>query len=88
MNIAGHDADLALAWLNNSRAVRANKPCLILRQHDGLDFDHIKSRNALGDANNEVDFSLNGLKNRVSSERRRHIDYTCLSSGFFLTLSN
>lgn len=88
MNVTRHDADLALAWLDDARAVRTNESGLVLRHQNRLDLDHVEGRNSLGDADDKIDLSLNSFKNRVGGERRRHINNARLSSGFLLALSH
>ena len=86
MNISRHDANLAFAWLNDAWAVGANKSCPVLRFHDRLDLDHIKSGDTLSDAHYEVHLSLDGFKDSVSSERRRNVNYGRLGISYLLGL--
>ena len=41
MDVAGHDSNLAFAWLDNAGAVGPNESSLILALDDRFDFDHI-----------------------------------------------
>ena len=74
VDVAWHDADLALAGLDDTWAVGSNQARLVLRLHDRLDLDHIKGGDALGNAHDEVHLGLDSLENSVSGERRRHVD--------------
>ena len=88
MNVARHDTDLALTRLNNARAVRADQSCFVLRPHNGLDLDHIKSGDTLSNADNEVHLGLDSLEDGISSEGRRHIDDGCISVSGLLSLGD
>ena len=58
VNVARHDADLALARLDDSRTIWPNQPRLVLANETMLHFDHVQLRNALGDADNEGNFRV------------------------------
>mmetsp|Transcript_44063 Transcript_44063/g.58469 ORF Transcript_44063/g.58469 Transcript_44063/m.58469 type:complete len:225 (+) Transcript_44063:274-948(+) len=88
VDVARHDADLALARLDNAGAVRANQARLALRLHDRLHLDHVEGGDALRDAHDEVHLSLNGLEDGVGGEGRRHVDDRGLSIGGLLGLSD
>ena len=74
MNVAGHDSNLALTWLDDTWAVRSNKTSLGLRLHDRLNLDHIEGGDTLSDADNEVHLSLDSLQDGVGGEGRGHIN--------------
>jgi hypothetical protein len=52
VNVARHDANLALTWLDNARAVRSNETSLVLALKEGLHSDHIQSRDTFSNADN------------------------------------
>src|ERR1700685_1012344 len=72
-NIAGHDADFAFAGGHDARAVRSDQPRLRTAKR-ALDLDHIEHRNTLGDADDERDFGVDRLADRVGCARRRHVN--------------
>ena len=84
MDVAGHDANLAFAGLDDTGAVRSNKSGLILSLEDRLDSDHIQSGNTLSDADDKFNFRLNSLLNGVGSEWRGDINDGSFASGVFL----
>ena len=88
MDVARHDADLALAWLDDAGAVRADQARLVLRPHDRLDLDHVEGGDAFGDANNEVHLGFDRLKDCVSSEGRGDVDDRSISIGCLFRIRN
>ena len=74
MNVTGHDSNFALTWLNDTWAVRSDESSLILRFHDRFNLDHIKCRNSLGDADNEVHLGFDSFEDGIGSKRRRDVD--------------
>eukprot|EP00053_Salpingoeca_punica_P004421 m.49049 g.49049 ORF g.49049 m.49049 type:complete len:346 (-) comp12788_c0_seq1:3-1040(-) len=74
VDVTRHDADLALARLDDARAVGANQARLVLAHKGVLHTDHVLLRDALRDADGERDLSLNRLHDGGSGVRRRHID--------------
>ena len=88
VDVARHDADLALTRLDDSWAVRSDETGLGLRLHDGLDLDHVEGGDALSDADNEVHLGFDGLEDGVSSEGRGDVDDGSLSVGGGLGLSD
>lgn len=81
MDVAGHDSNLALTWLDDSWTVWSNQASLALRSHYAFDLDHVQGWNSLGNADNQIDLCLDGLQNGVSGEWGWHIDHGSLSSG-------
>src|SRR5690606_12258847 len=73
VDMARHDADLALARRDDARAVRTDKARPGAGQR-ALHLHHIEHRNALGDADGKLDARINRFKDRVSCKGRRHID--------------
>ena len=88
MDVAGHDADLALARLDNTGTVGSDESRLRDALHHRLHLDHVESRDALGDADDEVNLSFNSLRDGLGSERWRHVDHTSLSASFLDSLGN
>ena len=52
MDVAGHDSNLALTWLDDSWTVWANQASLALRSHYAFDLDHVQGWNTLRNADN------------------------------------
>ena len=88
MDVTRHDSNLALARLDDTGAVRSDQSGLVLGLHDRLDLDHVKSGDALSDANDEVHLGLDSLQDGVSSEGRRDVDNGSLSVSGSLGLGN
>ena len=86
MDITWHDSDLAFTWLDDSGAVGSNKPRFVLRVHNRLDLNHVKSGDTFSDAHDEVDLSFHGFEDGIGCEWGRHVDDRCLgtSGGFGL----
>ena len=80
VDVARHDADLALVRRDDAGAVGADQAC------DGaceraLDPHHVEHRNALGDADHQRDLGGDGLEDRVRREGRRHVDHRGVGAG-------
>src|SRR6266404_3328982 len=73
VDVAGHDADLALARGDHARAVRTDEARLLAFQV-ARDAYHIERRHAFGDADRERQLGVGGFHDRVGGERRRHED--------------
>ena len=76
-----HNTDLALARRDNTRAVWTNKTdTQLIATH--LCIEHIQSRNALSDADNQFNACISRLQNGVFTKCRRNINHrrigTCL----------
>ena len=50
VDVTGHDADLALTWLDDSGAVRPDESGLVLALDHRLYLDHVECGDTLGDA--------------------------------------
>ena len=74
MNVTWHNANLALAWLDDSRAVWSDQTGLGLRLHDGFDLDHIEGGNTLSDAHDEVHFGLDSFENSIGGKGGWDVD--------------
>src|SRR5690606_35612518 len=73
MDVARHDADLALVGRDDPGTVRPDEPRLGAFE-DPLHADHVLHRDALGDADDERHLGVDGLEDGVGRERRRHVD--------------
>mmetsp|Transcript_11109 Transcript_11109/g.26212 ORF Transcript_11109/g.26212 Transcript_11109/m.26212 type:complete len:306 (+) Transcript_11109:112-1029(+) len=82
VNITRHNAHLALTRLDDARAVRTNQARLVLAHQCMLDLHHVLLRDALGDAHDQRDLSLQGLEHRGGRGGGRHVNHrgvgTCL----------
>ncbi len=81
VDVAGHDAYLALAGRDDAGTVRPNQPHLLVAQAD-LGPHHVDNRDALGDTNNQFDARIGRFKNRVSRAGRRDEDHRGVATGF------
>ena len=88
MNVAGHDTNLALGRLDDTRAVGSNQSCLVLSLENRFHSDHIESRNALSDTYNQFDLGLDSLLDRVGSEGSGHVDDRRLAASVLLGLAH
>ena len=71
VNCPGHDADLTFFRGDDARAVRPDQArAPVLQKLPGT--HHIQRGDALGDADNQFDFSIGRFHNRVSRIRWRH----------------
>ena len=87
VNLTRHDADLALAGGNHTRAVGTDQA------HVGgvqvcLDRQHVQRRNAFGDADDQFDAGVHGFQNGVFTERCRDIDHRCGGARGIHSLTN
>ena len=82
MDVTGHDSDLALARCNDSGAVGPDhsrvRTFTLECRHDS---NHVESRNALRDANNQRQTGGGRLQNRVCGKRGGHVDHTRVGAG-------
>ena len=74
VDVAGHDADLALSGLDDAGAVRANELGGGLLAEGPLDLGHVLLGNALRDAHRERDLRLDGVHDGSRSEGWRDVD--------------
>src|SRR5690349_17139638 len=70
VDVARHDADLALFRRDNAGAVRADETGAGIRQR-ALHAQHVQDRNALGDADHQRDLGIDRFQDRIGRERRR-----------------
>ena len=76
VDIARHDADLALAGRDDPGAVGADQPGVrAVRLQVGHGAGHVDHRDALGDRDDHRDAGVGGLHDRVGRERRRDEDH-------------
>ena len=88
MNVAGHDTNLALGRLDDTRAVGSNQSCLVLSLENRFHSDHIECGYPLGDAYDEFDLGLDSLLDRVGSEGSGHVDDRRLAASVLLGLAH
>ena len=86
VNIAGHDTDLALTRLDDTRTVGTDQARLGLALHDVLHAEHIMLRNTFGDTNDQGNFSSDSFENSTSSTRRRDVNDGGIGISSFLSL--
>ena len=80
MDVAGHDADFALARGDDAGAVWAYKHAGRARE-GGLDLEHVQDRDALGDADDHPDANVRRLEDGVGGEGGRDIDHGGVGAG-------
>ena len=81
VDVARHDADLALARGDDAGAVRADQHhARMLLQHV-LDAQHVQHRDAFGDAHDHADAGIGRFQDRIGRERRRHVDHGGIGAG-------
>src|SRR3984893_5062550 len=73
MNVAGHDADLDLVRRDNAGAVRPEQQRLPAL-HAVTGANHVADRNALGDANHQIELRVDGFLDGARRKRRWYID--------------
>ncbi len=56
--------------------------------HGPFHLEHIRHRNTLGDTDDEIQFGIQCLKDRISGKWRRNVDHAGVGAGFFLRLGN
>src|SRR5690606_41766153 len=80
VDVAGHDADLALVRRDDAGAVGAHQ-AHGLALEVALHLHHVLDGDALGDGDDERDARLGGLHDGVGRERRRHEDHGGVGAG-------
>ena len=78
---ARHDADLAFARRDDARAVRPDRGATVESRERRLDLHHVVHRDALGDADDELDAGVRRLEDRVGREGGRHVDHRRVRAG-------
>jgi len=76
VDVTGHDADLALAGADDTRAIGSYQTADRLGFQRSLDANHILLRDTFGDADDEGNLSFDGFHNGGGGARRRHVDDT------------
>src|SRR6185437_13307170 len=71
--MAGHDADLDFVGRDHARTVGPEQKRVRLA-HPVPGLDHVAHRNALGDADHQVQARIDRLVDRRRGKRRRHVD--------------
>src|SRR5271169_152967 len=85
VDVARHNAYLALAGGNHAGTVGADQPRLAVLQVV-LDLYHVEHRDTLGDADDEFHSGGHRFEDRVGGERRRHVDHGRVGAGRFARL--
>mmetsp|Transcript_18078 Transcript_18078/g.41329 ORF Transcript_18078/g.41329 Transcript_18078/m.41329 type:complete len:330 (+) Transcript_18078:381-1370(+) len=75
VDVTGHNSDLALARLDDARAVRADEPRGALLVEIPLDFDHVLLGDTLGDGHHQGDLGLDRVDDGGRAERGGHVDH-------------
>ena len=88
MDVAGHDADLALLGCDDARAVRADEANAGLGLERFLDAHHVHDRDALGDAHDEFHARVGGFEDAVGGPGRRHEDHGGVAAGLLPRLGH
>src|SRR5690606_37135244 len=81
VDVARHDADLALARGDDARAVRADQDHVGVLLEHVLHAQHVQHRDALGDGDDDLDAGRGRLEDRVGRERRRDVDDRSIGAG-------
>src|SRR6185312_15270081 len=82
VDVARHDADLALARRDDTRAVRADEHGLgVVALEHVLDAHHVARGDAFGDRDDQLDTGRGRFEDRVRGERRWHVDDGCVRAG-------
>src|SRR5690606_23351509 len=74
VDVARHDADLALARGDDAGAVGADQPAVVIVRQRVLHAQHVQHRDALGDGDDHPDAGVGRFQDGVGRERRRHVD--------------
>src|SRR5579885_679911 len=74
VNMARHDADLALAGRNDAGTIRADQPRARMILQIRPSTHHVRRRDAFGDADHQRATGVSGFHDRVRGERRRNED--------------
>src|SRR4029079_3889533 len=80
VDVAGHDADLALAGRDDPGAIGADQPRLRAIER-ALHLDHVEHRHAFGDADDQRHARVDRLEDGISGKGRRHINRARVDSG-------
>src|SRR5882724_2184253 len=87
VDVPRHDADLDLVRRDDARAVRPDEQGA-LALHLVLGAHHVAHRDALGDADHEIEVCLDRLLDRGGGARRRHIDHRDIGAGRLLRVGH
>ena len=87
MNVARHDPDLDLIGRDHSWTVRADQNRFGTR-HFSSSLDHIPYRYSFGDANHQIQFSLDSLINSGRCKGRRYINHRNRRTGLLFRFRN
>ena len=85
VDVAGHDADFALAGGDDAGAVRADEARGAFLER-GLDLHHVEDGDAFGDADDEFDPGVHGFEDGIGGAGGRDENHggvaTCVGAGF------
>ena len=80
VDVARHDADLALAGRDHAGAVRPDQAhAELIALH--LALQHVERRHTFGDAHDQANAGVRGLEDGVLAERGRHVDHRGIGAG-------
>mmetsp|Transcript_63393 Transcript_63393/g.151303 ORF Transcript_63393/g.151303 Transcript_63393/m.151303 type:complete len:377 (+) Transcript_63393:60-1190(+) len=75
VDVSWHDAHLGLAWLDDAWAVGSDQSALVLADQSVLDLHHVLLGNALSDAHNQRNLSLQCFQHSTGCGRRWNHDH-------------
>ena len=82
VDMAGHDAHLAAAGSDHARTVGADQIDIRIAGLQGrLDLQHVRHRNAFGDAGDHLDAGIGRFQDGIAGERGRHVDHARIGAG-------
>ena len=81
VDVARHDADLALVGRDHAGAIRPDRARDLLRAHHVVHADHVEHGHAFGDGDHGFDAGVDRFQNRVGGEGRRHEDHRGVGAG-------
>src|SRR5690606_7781076 len=82
VDVAGHDADLALAGGDDARAVRPDQAYAQFVALD-LGIQHVEGSDTFGDAYDQLDTGVGGFQDGILAERSRNVDHGGISTSSF-----
>ena len=86
VDVTRHDTDLALAGLDDTRAVGSDQAGGLLALHDVLDTEHVVLGDSLSNTDDERNLGGNGLEDGSSSTAGRHVNDGGVGVGSLLGL--
>ena len=84
VDVARHDANLALSWCDDAWAVGADQACLsVVEEEATAHFSHVANRYTFGDADDERNLGFDRFENGVCGEGWRDVDDGCVGTVLF-----